>query len=475
MDELRAFFQYLLGLGAPVLMPVVILVFGLVLRQGLGRSVRAALTVGIGFIGIHLVIGLLVTTVGPQAKSFAQVLGADLDVLDVGWPIGAGVSFAYPISFALFPAVLGLNLLMLWTRTTRTMDVDIWNYWHFLYTGALVHAAYQSWTLAILATLATAAVIFKLADFTAPAVEKHFGLPGISLPHTETVNWAPLMYGAERLWRRVPGFGRLDISPETVRRRFGVLGEPILIGAVLGLAIGALGGLRELQASGDAGAYAKNVAQVAVTTAAVLYLLPKMVAALMEGLIPIAEGARDLLRRRLPGRDLYIGLDAAVVIGHPSGMAVALVLIPITLFLAVLLPGNRMLPFGDLAALPFYIIWAVAAARGNLVRGFLNSLAVMVAILYIGSDLATLTTEIARTGGWDPVAKAGIAEAARFPEWSGIALGSHLVPWIVVRLLDPSRAQFWWALGASALFAGAWWWVREDTRRVHATGPDPAA
>jgi PTS system galactitol-specific IIC component len=468
VEELKAFFQYVLGLGAPVLMPFVFLAFGLLLRQGLARSLRAALTVGIGFIGIHLVVGLLIQTVGPQAKAFAQVLGTRLDVLDVGWPIGAGASFAYPISFALFPAVLALNLLMLWARLTRTMDVDIWNYWHFLYTGALVYAAHQSLALAIVATLVTAAVIFKLADFTAPAVEKHFGLPGISLPHTETVNWAPPMYALERLWRRVPVLSRLEVSPGAIQRRLGILGEPLVIGAILGLAIGALGGLSRLRSEG-AGEYAKNVFTVAVTTAGVLFLLPKMVAVLMEGLIPISEGARELIRRRFPGRDLYIGLDAAVVIGHPSGMAVALILIPIALFLAVLLPGNRMLPFGDLAALPFYIIWGVAAARGNLVRGLVNSLLVMVAILYIGSDLAGLTTEVARTSGWDPALKAGVAEAAQFPEWSGVALGSHLVPWIVLRLLDPSAPQFWWALGALAIFAVSWWWVRREVVRVHDT------
>ncbi|MBI3071170.1 MAG: PTS galactitol transporter subunit IIC [Deltaproteobacteria bacterium] len=467
MNELKQVFNYILGLGAPVLMPFVILAFGLTLRQGFARAFRAGLTVGIGFVGVQLIIGLLITTVGPQAKAFSQVLGTGLDVLDVGWPVGASASFAYPIAFLLFPCIIVLNIIMLATRTTRTMDIDIWNYWHFLYTGALVYAAFQSFWIALAATLLTAVIIFKLADWTAPAVEKHFGLPGISLPHTETVNWAPLMYALERVWARVPGLARLDVSPETVRKRLGLIGEPLVIGAVLGLAIGALGGYGALAKGGSAGTYIKNLLSVAVTTSAVLFILPKMVAILMEGLIPIAEGARDFIRRRFPGENIYVGLDAAVVIGHPAGMAVALILIPIALFLAVLLPGNRMLPFGDLAALPFYIIWAVAAARGNLVRGLLNSTLVVVAILYIGSDLADLTTTVAKTAGWDPAAGAGVAEAASFPAWSGIALGSHVVPWIILRLFDPTKSQFWIALGSAIVFAASWWWVRHDVKRVH--------
>ena len=47
------------------------------------------------------------------------------------------------------------------------------------------------------------------------------------------------------------------------------------------------------------------------------------------------------------------------------------------LLLAVVLPGNRMLPFGDLAALPFYILWGVAASRGNMVRGLINAIVIL--------------------------------------------------------------------------------------------------
>ena len=98
----------------------------------------------------------------------------------------------------------------------------------------------------------------------------------------------------------------------------------------------------------------------------------------MEGLIPISEGAREYLQKRFPGRDVLIGLDAAVVIGHPANMAVALLCVPIALLLALVLPGNRMLPFGDLAALPFYVLWGVAASRGNMVRGLINAVVIVV-------------------------------------------------------------------------------------------------
>jgi PTS system galactitol-specific IIC component len=458
--------RYVLDLGPSVMMPFVLALFALGLRQGVAKSLRAGLTVGVGFVGVGLVVKLMVESIGPQAKAFSSAMGLQLDVLDVGWGVGAVASFASPISLILIPAIFVLNILMLLSRTTRTIDVDLWNYWHFIYAGGLVEVTTGSRGLGVAAACLTAALIFKLADWTAPAVEKHFGLPGVSLPHTETVNWAPLMYALERIERRIPGFRRLNLDPDAVRRRLGLLGEPITIGAILGLAIGALGGWPALAQSGEVGVFVKGALLLAVTMAAVLVLLPRMVAVLMEGLLPIAEGARELIQRRFPGQNLYIGLDAAVVIAHPSGMAVALVLVPISLLLAMVLPGNRMLPFADLAVLAFYIIWAVACSRGNIVRGLVNGTLVVIAILYIGSDLAGATTGLARSAGFAPDA----ADAARYVEWSGIALGSHVLPWIILRLFDPRAPQFYWALGAAILYALAWLWVRGDIRRQLAEG-----
>src|SRR5215467_1248021 len=170
MDTLSAVVTYVLSLGPPVMMPVIITLLGLGFRQGFAKSFRAGLTVGVGFIAIGLVVGLLIDVVGPNAMAFASVLGRRLDILDVGWPMGAAVSFASPIAAALIPAVILLNVVLVLLRFTRTVDVDLWNYWHFIYTGALVQAATGSLVLGVVAACVTAVVILKLADWTAPAV-----------------------------------------------------------------------------------------------------------------------------------------------------------------------------------------------------------------------------------------------------------------------------------------------------------------
>lgn len=233
------------------------------------------------------------------------------------------------------------------------------------------------------------------------------------------------------------------------------------MGAMLGLLIGTLGAIPDLRAA-HFGKSARQILTLSVSMAAVLVVLPKVVAILMEGLIPLSEGARDYLQKRLPGHDALIGLDAAVVIGHPANMAIALLCVPIVLLLALVLPGNRMLPFGDLAALPFYVLWGVAAARGHLLRGLVNSIAILCGILLIGTSLAPLTTELARAAHFDPQ---GVGTAAgHYTQWSGIALGSHVVPWIVLQLFRPGTTFFYLGVVCAFIYAGAWWWARGEIR-----------
>src|SRR5262249_32619368 len=132
METLSLGVRDILDLGAPVMMPIIITLLGLGFRQGFVKSFRAGLTVGVGFIAIGLVVHLLIDVVGPDAMAFASVLGRRLDILDVGWPMGAAVSFASPIAGPLIPAVLALNVVLVLLRFTRTVDVDLWNYWHFI-------------------------------------------------------------------------------------------------------------------------------------------------------------------------------------------------------------------------------------------------------------------------------------------------------------------------------------------------------
>ncbi|CAN5177194.1 PTS galactitol transporter subunit IIC [soil metagenome] len=443
--------DFVLNLGPQVMLPIILTIFGLIFRQGFSKSFTAGVTVGVGFVGIFLVIDLLFSSLGPAAEAFVQRTGVDLPIIDVGWPIGAAISFGTQVAPLLIPLVLAVNIALLAMNWTKTMDVDLWNYWHFIFAASVMYYATNNLLLALAVGVITAVIVLKLADWTAPVIEHHFELPGVSLPHTETVNWAPLMYALNRVEERIPGFRDLNVSPEKLTERFGVFGQPMMLGLVLGLLIAVGAGLPLAQ-----------ILTVGIETAALLTLLPRMVSLLMEGLVPLSEGVRDFIQSRFPGKDVYIGLDAAIVIGHPAGMATALVMVPIVIFMAVLLPYNRMLPLADLAVLPFVVIWPVAVSRGNIVRGLVNGIITMCFIFFFATQFAALATEMGREVGFNFP-----AEAQGSPI-SGIDLGAHILPWLIINILQPGQPYFWVAVVGAVLYGLTWWWVRNDIRHQYA-------
>jgi PTS system galactitol-specific IIC component len=418
--------NYIVDLGPSVMMPLIILAMALFFRIPFGRAIRAALTIGIGFIAINLVIGLLVETLSPATEAMVNNLGINLDVVDVGWPSAATISFA---TTSVVPWVFGLGILLnvglIAIGWTKTLDIDLWNYWHFIFGAAFVYVITGSLIVSILVALLTMFVILKLADATAPVVQDYFELPGVSLPHTETVAWAPVGWVVNKGLDRVPGLSRIHADPDTIRQRYGVIGEPLLVGVVLGGLIGLLGFGPGLFGDNPGEAFSQ-ILTTAISLGAVMLVLPRMVRILMEGLNPISRGARTWLNRRFPGRDLYIGLDAALAVGQPAVVATALLLIPVVIALAVLLSligMNRMLPFTDLATLPFFAIWTVAWSRGNIVRGVITGTIFMFAFLVIGTFLAPATTEIARGADF------AIPEGATLI--SSLDGGGHVVPWLL--------------------------------------------
>lgn len=110
------------------------------------------------------------------------------------------------------------------------------------------------------------------------------------------------------------------------------------------------------------------ILNLGMKTAAVMMLMPRMVSLLMEGLEPISEAASEFVKNRFPNRDIYIGMDSALSVGHPAVLSSSLILVPITILLAVILPNNRVLPFGDLATIPFIVCLMAAVFKGNIIR-----------------------------------------------------------------------------------------------------------
>jgi PTS system galactitol-specific IIC component len=131
-----------------------------------------------------------------------------------------------------------------------------------------------------------------------------------------------------------------------------------------------------------------------------MILIPKIIGFFMEALTPIAQSAKEFMKNRFGGREFYIGLDSAVLIGHPITVAAGIIMIPIVLGLALILPGNRVLPFGDLAATFYFVAMVPFMSKGNLFRSIVCGAVIFVVVLYACTSFGSALTQMAVDVGY---------------------------------------------------------------------------
>lgn len=387
-------FAYVIGLGASVMMPVIFTVLGVCIGVKFSKALKSGLLVGVGFVGLGVVTGLLTNganNLGAALGQMTEIYRLNLSFFDLGWPAAAAVAYSTAVGAFIIPVCLGVNVLMLVTGTTRTVNIDLWNYWHFAFLGGIVFYATDSLAWAFYAAVVLYIITLCMADFTAKGFQGYYkDMDGISIPQPFCQSFTPFAVGIGWLLDRIPGFDRLDIDAEGMKRKFGLFGDPLFLGVVIGCVIGALA-CPTWKAVVDR---IPKILALGVTLGAVMELIPRITSLFIEGLKPIQEATRSFVERRFSGlKGLSIGMSPAVVIGHPTTLVVSILLIPVILVLAAFLPGNRFLPLASLAGMFYLFPCVLPITKGNVPKTFVVGLVALVAGLYFITNLTPAFTK----------------------------------------------------------------------------------
>ncbi len=414
-------FSYIISLGASVMMPIIFTVIGLCIGMKFGKALKSGLFVGVGFVGLGVVTALLTTNFNDPLKGISDLYHLQLNVFDMGWPAAAAVAYNTAVGALIIPICLGVNFLMLITKTTRTVNIDLWNYWHFAFIGAVAYFVMdESLLWGYFAAIVCYIITLVCADLTAERFQKYYDLDGISIPQPFCQSFMPFAIVIDKLLNLIPGFSKLDIDAEGLKKKFGVLGEPLVLGVIVGMLIGWAAQLD-----------IKKVLFLGVTMGAVMELIPRITSLFIEGLKPISEKTQELVKSKFNGKKVHIGMSPALVIGHPTTLVVSIILIPVILALAVFLPGNQFLPLASLAGMFYLFPMVLPFTKGNVVKTLIVGLVTLVIGLYFVTDMAPDFTMAAQH-----VFKATGDKAAEIPEgFSGGALdfASSLFGWLIYR------------------------------------------
>ena len=77
--------NYILGLGAAIFLPIIMIILGLCVKMKLKKAIMAGLTLGIAFTGMNVVLGFMFSSISPAAQALVERTGLELTAIDVGW------------------------------------------------------------------------------------------------------------------------------------------------------------------------------------------------------------------------------------------------------------------------------------------------------------------------------------------------------------------------------------------------------
>ncbi len=421
---MKEIFGYIVGLGAPVMMPIIFTILGVCIGIKFGKAVKSGLLVGVGFVGLSIVTALLTSALGPALNKVVEIYDLQLKVFDMGWPAAASIAYNTSVGALIIPVCLGVNLLMLLTRTTKTVNIDLWNYWHFAFIGALAFFATDSLLWGFFAAIICYIITLIIADIMAPKFQKFYAnMDGISIPQPFCAGFVPFAWVINKGLDMIPGVNKINIDSEGMKKKFGLMGEPLFLGVVIGCGIGILARYE-----------VPKILMLGVQMGAVMELIPRITGLFIEGLMPISDATKSLIARKFKkSSGLNIGMSPALVIGHPATLVVSLLLIPVIILLSVILPGNEFLPLASLAGMFYLFPLVLPITKGNVFKTFIVGLVVLVIGVYIVTNLAPIFSQAAQ----DVYALTG-DQAARIPdgfsEAAALDFASSPFTWVIYHL-----------------------------------------
>ncbi len=383
--------------GAQLLVPMVVFLLSLVLKVKPMQAFRAAVYMAIGLTAFNIILGILMGQMDSVMTLISSNTGKVFDVVDVGWP--AAATIVYNNSLGMLYLVIGLvwNIVLFFFKVTDTFEpTDIWNYYIFVTFAVCVQFVTGSFVLGLICALYSNLFVLLTADALAPALQEYYGYEGLTCTCISNVTRVYIGGLLNILFKKI-GFGKVKVNPDSINKRLGFFGEPAMIGAILGIIMGAIAYIHDL---GKLTTWSA-ILTFAFTISVMLVIYPTISGLFVRGLIPISNTMNARMRTgEIKRKYFLIAIDPAVYFGETANMTAGIILIPILILAAIILPGNRLVPLADLPAIPFMVIGLTAAFQGDILKSVIGGTIWGSIAHLIATDMAEVFTQAATTAGF---------------------------------------------------------------------------
>lgn len=397
----------IIGAGPLLMIFIVFTIIGVLVRLGPVKAVRNGLMIAVGFSGVYIIVDYFLAQVAPAATALAERFGGVFTYTDIGWAAFASFAFSSPLAYAVIAISLAVNLLMIFTNMTDTLNLNIWDTWEATIATLVIFVLTGNVLVALIFSGMLAWVNLMAADWYAQkGYCADYGFEGLSFYQGTTQIWGVFAHYVAQLLDKLPATSSAKFTPEYVQDRFGVIGEPAVLGGVIGLLMG-LG----------AGFFWTDIILLMISLATALVLLPMMSGIVMQALVPVSEAAAKFMRERTGGKELFIGVDPAIAVGNTTVLAVTVLMVPILLLFAFVIPGAVNVPLADLPALLFFWVFVAAPNKFDMLRTLITTILMGIYGTIVAIWIAPWMTAVAANQGLE------IAEGTGVTSWF-----THLTP-----------------------------------------------
>ncbi|MBO0419422.1 MAG: PTS galactitol transporter subunit IIC [Vagococcus fluvialis] len=401
MELFQSIIQYILDLGSAIFVPLIILILGLVAGMKVKKAFISALTLGIAFTGMSMVIGFMSNAVGPASEALAKNTGINLPALDLGWTGAASITWSWPYAFVFFAVVIIVNIIMLVFNLTKTLNVDMWNVWGKALTAYLVYFISGSLIAGFITATIQVILELKMGDMFQKHIEDLTGIPLVTVTHLMNIS-AVLLLPFNMLMDKIPFFNK-KADTNALKKKIGIFSENSVMGFIIGLCLGLAA------AYGISGSL-----NLAVQVATAMALFPMISKMFMQALSPLADAMSEFMKTKFKDREVYIGLDWPILAGRSEVWVTAILLVPVFIGYAIILPGNVVLPLAGIINYSI-AVGGLLLTGGNLLRMLVLGVISMPLYLYGATYLTPILTGLANKTG----AVEGIKEGQQIT-WSSI-------------------------------------------------------
>lgn len=382
-----------------ITVPIIIFIICLIFKAPVKKAFMSAVLIGVGLKGMAFITSAFGSVLSELVNKLIENTGLNLPALDVGWQAVASVAYSTNIGMMFIGVGLIFQIIIFLVKITDIFQPsDLWNNYSIIVWGSMFYQIKKNMLMAFVLMLFINLVTLLIAEVVQKRWSTYYNYPGCAMIAPHHMGDAPMYLVLDVVLGKL-GADKINLRPETIKKKMGFLGEPMYVGLIVGVILGVVGNITTLNTMESWG----QIANVAVTCSAVMAIFPKVAGLFASGFTTITDYSRKTLKKSKYGKDreFIIAVNDALGYGEAATLTTGSLVIPVALLLAFILPGNIVLPVMVLPSLPYMVEVPVSLSNGNIFKSWVAACIVFCAKLLMASSWAAVFTEIAVRVGFE--------------------------------------------------------------------------